>query len=158
MTLKVNRMRDIRSVVESWVPASLALIAIVLAVLPATASAEYYDKLGYSAEDVERYHAMSRDIGPCRSALALDTHDSKHADLKKARTLATLYGQCRKALQARHAPIAVIRVNETMLGLQCFVIGGAGGTVESVPACTLPPLPDPPQKRERGEPHPTGHV
>jgi hypothetical protein len=109
-----------------------AILLLACAAIPSSASAEYYSKFGYSSDDVERYKAMAGTIGSCRTALLLDPHDPEKMNVKTAPRLATLYGQCGKALQARRASIQILRVNDTLLGMQCIAVG-LGGVV--VPAC-----------------------
>jgi hypothetical protein len=107
--------------------------ALVLACsLGGTTLAEYYGKLGYSSEDVEKYKAMAATIGSCKMALALDPHDPEKMNVKTAPRLAALYGQCGKALEARRASIRVLRVNDTFLGMQCIAVGLSDYVV---PAC-----------------------
>jgi hypothetical protein len=111
------------------------ILVIACAAVPLSASAEYFSKFGYSSDDVQRYKEMAATIGSCRTALLLDPHDTEKMNVRTAPHLATLYGQCGKALQARHASVQVLRVNDTFLGMQCIAVGVSGAVV---PACNYP--------------------
>ena len=119
--------------------ASVGLLAFAISLTPLYASAEYYSKLGYSSDDVGRYKMMSASIDSCKLALATDPHDLHSVDVKMAPMLARLYGLCRKALEARHASIGVLRVNDTLLGTQCLVISASGLNAGAIQACNLKP-------------------
>jgi hypothetical protein len=120
------------SAIMKWI-ASILILAC--AAVPSLACAEYFSKFGYSSDDVQRYKAMAATIGSCRTALLLDPHDPDKMNIHTAPRLATLYGQCGKALQSRRASIQILRVNDTFLGMQCIAVGLADVVV---PACNYP--------------------
>jgi hypothetical protein len=115
----------------------LRIVTAVLAaaLVPQPAAAEYYDRFGYSSDDVAHYKAVAQQIGSCRLAFALDDHNMDKVDVHLAPRLATLYGQCRRALEARHESVRTVRVNDTFLGMQCMAVGISGQDVHEIPAC-----------------------
>lgn len=98
--LEVGWARQARDVTQSLVRRGVVLAVFASVVLEPAGGAsadEYYSKLGYSANDVDRYHTVAMTVGSCRLAYALDSHDLHRVNVKLAPRLAELYGQCRKA-------------------------------------------------------------
>lgn len=122
-----------------WAAGLLQAVAalVAIAAVSAPAGAEYYSKFGFSSDDVAEYRSLAHSIGSCRAAYALDPHDLERVDVHQAPTLAVLYGQCRKALEARRSRVQLLRVNDMFLGTQCLTIGMAGSDASSIPACRL---------------------
>lgn len=112
--------------------------------LPEASFAEQPTRLGFTSQDVTQFKSIAMTIGSCKAALAMDPLDFHSVDTQKAPALARLYGQCHKALEARHARLGVLRVNDSLLGIQCMTIGASGGDAHAIAACNYKSyLPDP---------------
>jgi hypothetical protein len=122
----------------------LTIVCSAIQVLPTASIAEQPSRLGFTLQDVTQFKSIAVTIGSCKAALAMDPLDFHNVDTQKAPTLARLYGQCHKALEARHARLGVLRVNDSLLGIQCMVVGASGGDAHAIAACDYPSnLPDP---------------
>lgn len=90
-----------------------------------TAQADYnYTKLGFTSTDVETYKHLS--IPSCATVREENPDAFKPVGGAEAiRHFAHLYAQCQADLEARHATIAVLRVNDVFLGVTCIALGVA---------------------------------
>lgn len=118
---------------------NLLLGTTLAATLTTGARAEDFTKFGFSSNDVERYKELGSSIGSCQAIRALDGYSMKPVvDVARQTRIVNLYGQCGKALEREHASTKVLRVNDTLLGLQCIALGGMGGDVDGT-ACNTQP-------------------
>lgn len=104
----------------------------------ATAMAQDYPALHITHAALETYKATGDRIPACSAAFATDT-GMKPEKPEHAALVAQLYGKCHNALLHQHASARVLHVNDTMLGLQCIVVGASGYDVHAIPACDFTP-------------------
>ncbi len=100
--------------------------------------AQDYPALHITHAALETYKATGDRIPACSAAFATDT-GVKPEKPEHAALVAQLYGKCHNALLRQHASARVLHVNDTMLGLQCIVVGASGYDVHAIPACDFTP-------------------
>lgn len=120
---------------------NLLLLALTAAaVFFATASLAFadthYARLGISNRDLQAYKKLS--ITSCTTARQENRNPmNPPANIHKLRNLARLYARCQSSLEARHASLGVLRVNDMFLGETCIALGLVDTNDPVMRACNI---------------------